>query len=1021
MTTLDAVIFDLDGVITRTALVHSAAWKQAFDAELREREARGGEPFREFTHEGDYLTYVDGKPRQEGVASFLASRGIELPLGEPDDPPERETIWGIGNRKNLAFAEILERDGAEVFDSSVALIDELIAAGVRVGVASSSKNCRAVLRVTGLLEKMETIIDGVESAARGLRGKPAPDIFTTAADELGAPYDRCVVVEDAVSGVTAGRRANFGLVLGVAREKNHQALRAAGADLTVDDLGEVDLARLRRWFDQELEEDGWVLRYPVVEPSLEKHRETLLSVGNGYLGTRGAAEESRAGEHHYPGTYIAGVYDRATSVVNGREVENEDLVNCLNWLPMTFRIDTGPWTEVDADAVVELDRSLDLRSGRLRRRMVLEGSHGREVLVESERLVSMSEPHLAALSYRITLLGGRAGEVEVRAGLDGALINDNVARYRSLEQRHLRPIDAGSDEGGIHLLVQTLRSQISIGAAARIDVCLEGRRMTPPVHISAGGGQVSATLEQWLEPGQTLRVDKIVAIHTSRDVDVPLDASRQLRAGAGSFDQLAAQSAEAWAALWHELDVGVEGDRLAQKLIRLHLYHLMLSASPHSVGLDASITARGLHGEAYRGHVFWDELFILPLYAMHLPEVSRELLMYRYRRLGQARRAAEAEGFRGAMFPWQSGSDGREETQTVHYNPLSGAWDPDHSRLQRHVSLAVAFDVWQHARLTGDEAFLEAEGGEMLLEICRFWVSLAELNQELERYEIRGVMGPDEFHEKMPGASEGGLVNNAYTNLMVVWILRRALELVDQLEPEARARLTGTVGLGDEELERWRDVAARMAIPLGDDGLLEQFEGYSELEEIDWEDYRARYGDVHRMDRILKAEGKSPDDYKVSKQADALMLFYNLPLAEVEELVRSLGYEVDQDFTRRNLEVHLRHTSHGSTLSRIVHAQLAAEVGDRELSWKMFRDALTSDYEDIQGGTTAEGIHTGVMASTVLVLLRAYLGLELDHQGLRLSPRLPPGWRRVRFGVRLRGTRYDLTVAPGARAAAEER
>jgi trehalose/maltose hydrolase-like predicted phosphorylase len=272
----------------------------------------------------------------------------------------------------------------------------------------------------------------------------------------------------------------------------------------------------------------------------------------------------------------------------------------------------------------------------------------------------------------------------------------------------------------------------------------------------------------------------------------------------------------------------------------------------------------------------------------------------------------------------------------------------------------------------------------------------------------------------MPAATEGGLINNAYTNLMVVWTLRQTLGLLERLEPSARRRLSDKVGLTAKETARWRDVAGRMALPMTDDGLLEQFEGYSELEEVDWERYRARHGDIHRMDRILKAEGKSPDDFKVSKQADTLMLFYNLPAAEVRELVRSLGYEVGQDFARRHLEAHLRHTSHGSTLSRIVHAQLAAEVGDHELSWQMFRDALTSDYEDIQGGTTAEGIHTGVMASTVLVALRAYVGLELGQGSVRITPRLPPRWRRVSFGVRLQGTRYDMSVTPESGATGEK-
>ena len=218
------------------------------------------------------------------------------------------------------------------------------------------------------------------------------------------------------------------------------------------------------------------------------------------------------------------------------------------------------------------------------------------------------------------------------------------------------------------------------------------------------------------------------------------------------------------------MDVKIEGDRLAQKLLRLHLYHLITSLSPHNANIDASITARGLHGEAYRGHIFWDELFILPLYNIHFPEMSKAALMYRYRRLDAARKYAKDYGYEGAMFPWQSGSDGREETQVVHLNPLTGKWGDDYSSLQRHVSLAIAYNIWQYFHVTEDKDFMAKYGAEMFLEICRFWASKSKLNPATGRYEIKNVMGPDEFHEKYHESEEGGLKDNTYTNLMVVWV-----------------------------------------------------------------------------------------------------------------------------------------------------------------------------------------------------------------------------------------------------------
>ena len=239
-----AVIFDLDGVITNTAQVHGTAWKEMFDDFLKKREQEHGEPFKEFTHTHDYLPYVDGKPRYKGVASFLESRGINIPYGDPSDPPEKETVCGLGNRKNKAFREILKRDGVKVFDTTVAFMDELKAAGIKMGVASSSKNCKPVLEVAGLEHYFDTRVDGVVSVELKLNGKPEPDIFTTACDQLGVTYDRAVVVEDAVSGVQAGQKGGFGLTLGVAREDNVEELKNNGAEIVVTDLGEISLQQM---------------------------------------------------------------------------------------------------------------------------------------------------------------------------------------------------------------------------------------------------------------------------------------------------------------------------------------------------------------------------------------------------------------------------------------------------------------------------------------------------------------------------------------------------------------------------------------------------------------------------------------------------------------------------------------------------------------------------------------------------------------------------------------------------------
>ncbi len=235
----DAWLFDLDGVITDTARIHAKAWKEAFDEYLRQVSEKTGEPFREFTTDRDYPDYVDGKPRYEGVDSFLRSRGIELPWGDPNDPPEAETVCGIGNRKNVRFNDILRTDGADLFETSVELINLLKSKEKRIAVVTSSKNCSAVLESVGLKELFDVQFDGIYAAEHKIAGKPKPDTYLEAARLLGATADKAVVIEDALSGVEAGRAGNFGLTIGVDRHGEPDKLLQFGADIVVSDLGEL--------------------------------------------------------------------------------------------------------------------------------------------------------------------------------------------------------------------------------------------------------------------------------------------------------------------------------------------------------------------------------------------------------------------------------------------------------------------------------------------------------------------------------------------------------------------------------------------------------------------------------------------------------------------------------------------------------------------------------------------------------------------------------------------------------------
>ncbi len=474
-----------------------------------------------------------------------------------------------------------------------------------------------------------------------------------------------------------------------------------------------------------------------------------------------------------------------------------------------------------------------------------------------------------------------------------------------------------------------------------------------------------------------LFIEKIVALYNSRDHGISecgLEA-RQAIERADRFSDLLKTHTQRWERLWRRCDIVMEDGSESQLILRLHLFHLLQTVSPNTIGLDVGVPARGLHGEAYRGHVFLDELFIFPILNLRIPDITQSLLLYRYRHLEQARWNAQEAGFHGAMYPWQSGSDGREESQTLHMNPRSSQWIRDNSYLQRHVNAAIAYNVWQYYQVTGDWEFLSFYGTEMILEIARFLSSLATYDRSLDRYVMLNVMGPDEYHDRYPDKDEAGLNNNAYTNLMAVWVLCRALEVLDMLSYDSRTELREILDIRKEEVSLWEEISHKMFIPFHGRDIISQFDGYDQLEEFNWERYRQKYGNIHRLDRILEAEGDTTNRYKVSKQADMLMLFYLFSSDELRLLFKRLEYHFDLQNIRENMVYYLSLTSHGSSLSHVVHSWVMARA-DRERTWELFHEGLKVDVADTQMGTTPEGIHLGAMSGTVDLIQRGHTGIE---------------------------------------------
>ena len=440
-----------------------------------------------------------------------------------------------------------------------------------------------------------------------------------------------------------------------------------------------------------------------------------------------------------------------------------------------------------------------------------------------------------------------------------------------------------------------------------------------------------------------MTVEKIVTVYTGRDVatsEPAVEAQRWL-GRLGRFAELLDGHLTEWVHLWERLSIEFDDFTDELRILRLHLLHLLQTVSPNTSDLDVGVPARGLHGEAYRGHIFWDELFIFPVLNLRLPMITRSLLGYRYRRLPEARHAAAAAGYAGAMFPWQSGSDGREESQRLHLNPRSGHWNPDASARAHHIGIAVAYNAWKFYQVTGDLAYLIDYGAEMLAEIARFFVSLATYDEERERFGIRGVIGPDEFHSGYPDAPYDGIDNNAYTNVMAVWVIMRAIDALNLLPLPNRLDLMETLGLNSDELAHWDEVSRRMYVPFHD-GVISQFEGYGDLAELDWDRFAGStaissgWTASWRRSRTTSTATRRPSRPTRSccstccRRPSCVSYSTGSAIASRPEQVPEM------------VDYYLARTSHGSTLSGVVHTWVLARA-NRDRAMEFFQQALKSD------------------------------------------------------------------------------
>lgn len=776
-----AAIFDMDGVITRTARLHAQAWKETFDAFLAQR----GGAFQPFDARAEYRAHVDGKPRINGVRSFLRARG--LALGE-------QAQEALAAGKDAIFERLLREQGVETFASTLRMIQALRDLGVKTGVVTSSRHGREILKAAGVENLFDVRLDGNDLDALGLKGKPDPDMFLHCADALGVPAARAVVFEDAVAGVRAGRRGGFGLVVGIDRGDNEAALRGAGADVVVQDLAELDAERLAAVFFRRQEDLAWRIEQEGFDAARERQMESLFAVGNGYMGARGALDTPPPVSQC--DLFVAGVYDRKRADLPYSEVEllaperGDDPQAELVPLPSPLRLELaldGERLDFAGPHGRELRRVLELKAGILQIEALYETTGGRRTRVLTRRCASLADPHLLLHEAVITAENHWA-EIAASATLEDTQSPErhpHVQRIEHLRDRELELVRYATRASGIEICIAARTVRTSAGLRRFISVFKTGDDADP----------------------------RAAAVAHVRSLDW------------GRFDALLAAHAQAWSAFWQNADVRVAGRPAVEQALRFAAYHLRLPAGNDG---RTSIGARTLTGRGYEGHVFWDtEIFMLPFFLHVEPQRARDLLLYRQRTLEGARRRARELGYRGACFAWESTVTGDDVTPSRILLKSTGKEIPIFTgRQQIHVTADIAYAVWRYWEATADDAFLAGPGAEILFDTARFWVS--RVVRGPHHYHLRGVVGPDEYHHDVD--------DNAYTNWMARFNLERAAWVAER-QNQAGA-----------EPDEWKGVARELRCPgPGADGVIEQFEGFFALGEYSLRDEERFKAPLHRL------------------------------------------------------------------------------------------------------------------------------------------------------------------------------
>jgi len=717
----------------------------------------------------------------------------------------------------------------------------------------------------------------------------------------------------------------------------------------------------------------WKITEDTFHPEKLHHKETVFTIGNGYLSTRGAFEEKYPGERR--ATFLHGVFDDVPVVFT-------ELVNAPDWLEMDIQLAGERFSLADGE-LLSFTRSLDLHTATLVRDLRWRSPRGRETRLVFERFASLAEEHLCAVRVTITP-ENYSGRVDVHAGLNG--------ETDTLGFKHWEWLGQGVRRGDAWIRLQTHHTKIGLAMAENLSMSVAGRRS----RVTAWNVQNHPMLVAFskVKSGESATVTKWVTQYTTRDVKNPIKMARNTlkRVSRREWSQVWDEHCKVWESEWERCDVVIEGDDEAQLAIRFNIFQLLIAAPRHDEHVN--LGAKTLSGYGYRGHSFWDtEVFMLPFFIHVRPEIARLLLSYRWHLLEGAKAKAKANNFAGAQYPWESAGTGEEVTPTWVLDPrdktkLIRIWTGD---IEIHISADVALGIWKYWKATGDLSFLLERGAEIILETARFWGSRAEWVEEHQRYEINDIIGPDEYHDHVD--------NNVYTNALARWNLQAALSLKTWLESDHPAewkKINRRARLKPAELKHWQHVIKHIYLPFDPETkLVEQFEGYFKRRDVNLVQLEPRMESVQSLFGIEGA-----NETQVLKQPDVLMLMYLLPDLYDAETVRA------------NYDYYTTRTDHtfGSSLGPSIMAIMACRVGDTAASYEHFMRAARADLFDVRDNA-GDGIHGASAGGLWQAVVFGFAGLEQTEDGWRTNPHLPDGWKRLAFNIVDHGklVHFDVT------------